>query len=550
LERGSEPVLTLAQAVERLAGVEDAAQVADIVRTVARSLSGADGVAVVLREGDKVRYVDEDAVGPLWKGGVFPMEACISGWAIAHRQQVVIPDVFEDPRIPVELYRPTFVKSCAMTPLGHPEPIACIGAYWDRVREPTAAELASLDAVARATAGALENLRLRRALADALVRAEASSRAKSDFLTNMSHEIRTPLNGVVGGLALLAATPLSPDQARLTEMLSASGADLEGVLHDILDFARLQSETAELDEADFPLAEAVREVARLFELRCMRKGLDFRVEVAPEAGGWVRGDRGAVKQVLANLVQNALKFTDAGRVVVSVEAGGPGEVRIAVADTGVGIDGALQARIFERFAQADASSTRAVGGLGLGLAVVGRLVELMGGAVALESRLGAGSIFTVTLPLRAAAPPAPAADLRLVAAREAEASARILVVDDHPVNRTLVAALLEAVPAQAVEAEDGQQACDAFAQGAFDAVLMDIQMPVMDGLTATRRIREFERARGGRTTPIIMLSANALPEHVAASRDAGADRHLAKPVSPAQLFATLRAAFDGELDAA
>ncbi|WP_337187135.1 ATP-binding protein [Phenylobacterium sp.] len=544
-----DPVVTLAQAVERLAGVEDALEVAAVVRTAARSLSGADGVAVVLRDGDRVRYVDEDAVGPLWKGGVFPMDACISGWAIAHRQRVVIPDVFADPRIPHELYAPTFVKSCVMTPVGRPDPLACIGAYWREVREPTGEELAALDAVARATAGALENLRLRRALADALARAEAANRAKSDFLTNMSHEIRTPLNGVVGGLALLEATAQSPEQARLTAMLQASSADLEGVLHDVLDFARLQSETARLEVTAFNVADAVREVARLFELRFGRKGLDFRVEVDPAAQGWLRGDRGAVKQVLANLVQNALKFTQTGRVVVSVDAPAAGQVRLSVADTGVGISEDLRARIFESFEQADSSSTRAAGGLGLGLAVVRRLVDLMGGEVSLESRPGAGSIFTVSIPLARAEPPRAEPALRAVAAPDDEA-ARILVVDDHPVNRTLVSALLDTISAETVEAEDGQAACEAFARERFSAVLMDIQMPVMDGLTATRRIRAFERESGANPTPIIMLSANALPEHIEASREAGADRHLAKPVSPAQLFDTLQAALTGGLRAA
>ena len=541
----SDAVLTLAGAVEQLAGAKTAEEVADIVRSSARELSGADGIAVVLRDGDCVRYVDEDAVGPLWKGGVFPMDACISGWAIAHRQRVVIADVFQDPRIPKALYEPTFVKSCVMTPVGTPEPFACIGAYWSQVRSPTDDELGALEGVARATAVALENVRLQRELREALQRAEAASRAKSDFLTNMSHEIRTPLNGVVGGLALLAASPLTPEQARLTDMLQASSAGLGGVLQDILDFARLQSDSAGLEPKPFELTAAVREVARLFELRFARKGLDFRVDIDPSVGGRLEGDRGAVKQVLANLIQNALNFTDRGRVVVSVEAAADG-VRFVVADTGIGIAADMRERIFEAFQQADGSSTRAVGGLGVGLAVVRRLTELMGGELKLESRPGAGSIFSITLPLQPAEPPAAAP-----AAAPAEGlPPRVLVVDDHPINRTLVSALLETISAETVEAEDGQQAYDAFAKGAFDAVLMDIQMPVMDGITATRRIREFERERGAAPTPIIMLSANAMPEHVEASRSAGADRHLAKPVSPPQLFAALRAAMQGDSRAA
>ncbi len=532
-------VLTLVAAVERLAGATSAEDVADIVRTAARSLSRADGIAVVLREGDRVRYVDEDAVGPLWKGCDFAIETCISGLAILGGERIVIPDVFEDPRVPHALYRPTFVRSCVMTPVGAGEPIAAIGAYWAEVRTPDEAELQSLDAIARATAVALENLRLRRSLAAALHKAEASSRAKSDFLTNMSHEIRTPLNGVLGAVELLKKTALKPGQARLVDMLQGSSRDLGGVLGDILDFARLQSDAAGLELSEFALADAVREAGRLFELRFAQKGLDFRVEIAGLPGR-VQGDRGAVKQVLANLLHNALKFTQTGRVVLSAGTDDEARVWFVVADTGVGIAKAAQERIFAGFEQQDMSSTRAVGGAGLGLAISRRLVELMGGEITLESREGAGSIFTVVVPLPPAQPQA------VAASAETAAGSRVLVVDDHPTNRMVAAALLESIGMESIEAVDGQQACVAFEQSRFDAVLMDIQMPVMDGLTATRRIREIEHERGLKPTPIIMLSANALPEHVAASRAAGADRHLAKPVSPVLLFEALATAIAPE----
>lgn len=543
----SASVRTLATAVERLASLTSAEEVADVIRVAARKLSGADGIAIVLREGERVRYVDEDAVGPLWKGRDFPIDACISGWAMTHAQRVIIPDVFKDERVPHDLYRPTFVRSCVMTPVGSPEPIACIGAYWAEVREPTAAELESLEAIAKAAAAALENARLQRSLRQAWRLAEASSRAKSDFLTNMSHEIRTPLNGVVGALALLSATALSPEQARLVDMLRASGDDLESVLKDILDFARLQSEVVALESGAFHLGEAVREVGRLYELRFARKGLDFRVEVEAGAETWVLGDRGAVKQVLANLAHNALQFTERGKAVLSVATDGPDRFRFVVADTGIGIAEDAQARIFDVFEQADTSNTRSVGGLGLGLAVSRRLVELMGGSLSLESREGAGSIFTLIAPLPTARPPADRLSLAVPrpATQTAETPARrILVVDDHPTNRAVVIALLDSIGVVAVEAGDGREACEAFASGEFDAVLMDIQMPIMDGLTATRAIRDMERRGELTPTPIIMLTANALPEHVEASRLAGADRHLAKPISPALLFEALQAAMD------
>ncbi len=536
----SEPhtgLLSLAAAIERLAGATSAEEVADVVRTAARTLSRADGVAVVLRQGDRVHYVDEDAVGPLWKGRDFPIESCISGLAILSRERLVIPDVFQDPRVPHALYRPTFVRSCVMTPVGAPDPSACIGAYWAEVHVPSEAELQSLEAVARSTAVALENLRLRRTLRTALHRAEASSRAKSDFLANMSHELRTPLNGVAGAAELLKNTPLRPDQARLVEMIKDSSADLEQVLGDILDFVRLRADSARLETSEFSVAEVLREVARLFELRFAQKGLGFRVDVDDRLPNRVRGDRGALKAALVHLVNNALKFTAAGQAVLSASSGEDDVVRFEVADTGVGISDEAQSRIFAGFEQEDMSSTRAAGGVGLGLAISKRFVDLMGGSLTFTSRKGSGSTFTVTLSLPSAESLAPEA-----MPDPAAAGARVLVVDDHPTNRIVVTALLDTIGATSIEAEDGEQACGAFEDGRFDAVLMDIQMPVMDGLAATRKIRAIERARGLKATPIIMISANALPEHIQASREAGADRHLAKPISPGLLFEALQTA--------
>ena len=539
-------MLTLARAVEELAGATSAEQVAHIVRTAARTLSGADGVAVVLREQGLVRYVDEDSAGPLWKGRSFPIDACISGWAMLHDQRVVIPDVFADERVPHDLYRQTFVRSCVMTPVGKPDAIACIGAYWRDIHDATPAELERLDAIARATAVALENLRLQSSLREALQRAEASDRAKSNFLTNMSHEIRTPLNGVIGALALLDDAPLPAEQAKLVRVLRSSSADLEAILTDILNFARLQSEASTIQCETFDLSTAVEEVGRLFALRFLEKKIDFRTEISPSVRGMFTGDRAGIKQVLGNLVQNALKFTDSGRVRLSVLPGEPGRIHFVVADTGCGVAEDVRERVLGGLEQADASSTRAFGGLGLGLALSKRLVELMGGSITLKSRLGAGSIFTVAIPLAPCEPLPEATAVQAGSEPLAEGPLRVLVVDDHPTNRQLLTTLLGSLGAEIVEAENGQQACDAFVEAPFDAVLMDIQMPVMDGIAATRRIREIEAARSSPRTPILMLTANVLPEHVEASRLAGADRHLAKPISPQLLFGALQSAVEGQ----
>ena len=534
----------LANAVERIARAETGEEVADIVRRAARLLSGADGVAVVLREGDRVRYVDEDAVGPLWKGRDFPIEACISGWAILHNQTVVIEDVYEDPRIPIEVYRTTFVRSCVMTPVGRADPLGCIGAYWSQVRRPTERELDALDSIARATAVALENLRLRQSLADALRRAEDSSRVKSEFLANMSHEVRTPLNGVIGGLAALAVEEaLTSRQKDLIRLLAESTRQLEGVLKTIFDFARIQGDSLEIEIQTIDLADEVAEVADFFGHRMAEKGLEFKVEIDASAKVRVRTDGAATKRVLANLLLNAVNFTPNGTVTLEARVEN-GEGVFVVSDTGLGIAEPDQARIFGDFAQLDGSATRAVGGMGLGLTVCRRLLDKMGGVISVNSRVGEGSTFTVRLPLAVAEDAVQVDDIA------AAAAPRILVVDDHPTNRKVMGLLLDQAGAESVMAVDGAEAVALFAGERFDAVLMDVQMPVMDGLEATRRIRRLEAERGGPRTPIIMVTANAMPADARESRAAGADRHLAKPVNPALLFQALSEALSDPREAA
>ncbi len=535
----------LANAVERIARAETGEQVADIVRRAARLLSGADGIAVVLREGDRVRYVDEDAVGPLWKGCDFPIEACISGWAILHDQTVIIEDVYLDPRIPIELYRPTFVRSCVMTPVGRGDPLGCIGAYWSEVRKPNEREIEALDSIARATAVALENLRLRQSLADALRRAEDANRVKSEFLTNMSHEVRTPLNGVIGGLAALAVeNALTERQRDLIRLLADSTRQLEGVLQTIFDFARIQGDSLEIELQAIDLADEIEEIADFFGHRMAEKGLAFAVEISPSTRRRVRTDGAALKRILANLLLNALNFTPSGSV--RLEASVENDMGLfIVADTGVGIAETDQARIFGGFSQVDGSSTRSVGGMGLGLTICRRLLDKMGGDISVESHVGEGARFTVRLPLAIAEEAAPVDDIA------AGTAPRILVVDDHPTNRKVMGLLLDQAGAESVMAVDGAEAVALFAEERFDAVLMDVQMPVMDGLEATRRIRTLEAARGGADrVPIIMVTANAMPEDARASRAAGADRHLAKPVNPALLFQTLSEALGGAAEAA
>jgi len=375
--------------------------------------------------------------------------------------------------------------------------------------------------------------------------AEAANSAKSQFLANMSHEIRTPLNGVLGMAQAMEQDPLTDLQRERLEVIRRSGDMLLAILNDILDLSKIEAGKLELEQAPFDLGELALGAHATFTAIANTKGLSFDLVVEPSAAGTYLGDSTRVRQVLYNLLSNALKFTEAGEVRVTLSGQARG-FSMRIEDTGIGIPPDRLTHLFQKFEQADASTTRRFGGTGLGLSICRELAQLMGGDITVTSQVGKGSVFLATLPLdRATGAEAVVSAATASGAADADLGERelkVLAAEDNPVNQMVLKTLLHQAGVHPRLVSDGKAALEAWEAGDWDLILMDMQMPIMDGLDATRAIRAREAVTGRARTPIVALTANVMSHQVAAYVEAGMDGFIGKPIEVGELFAAMEAA--------
>ena len=663
----------LVEVVQQLSLARELDTVMDIVRRAARKLTEADGATFVLRDGDKCFYADEDAIAPLWKGQRFPMSVCISGWTMLNKKPAVIEDIYADPRIPADAYRPTFVKSLAMVPIRTIQPVGAIGIYWAERRNPSAAQVRILQALADTTAVVMENVsvyselevRVRqrtselqaildnvqvgiifsvngrivranpksaemfrqgmpeamldmptenllrtpafdsarallsegrvfdaetklvrrdgtefwaRMLAKSLesekhqdgeiwvvndiseakakekvldelrVAAEEATQFKSEFLATMSHEIRTPLAGMLGMLELLSLTGLDGEQRATLNAAWDSGRGLLRIVNDILDWSKIEEGKLALSPRATSIPDLLQASVNTYSRIASAKGLLLRQRADSRLASAYIVDPLRLSQVINNFVSNAIKFTQAGEIELSAEflahLESGDRMRISVRDTGIGISREVQERLFQRYRQESADTARMYGGTGLGLSICRRLADMMDGQVDVESEPGRGSVFSITLVLPiSAAPGEPNSDPHPEVAQRAVRpllegvgnAPQVLAVDDHPINRDLLARQIRLLGLRAETAENGEAALAMWREGRFSMVITDCHMPEMDGYALAREIRRMEAEESRPRTPVIAWTANALAEESARCRSAGMDELLVKPAGMAQL---------------
>jgi signal transduction histidine kinase/ActR/RegA family two-component response regulator len=530
------PVLSLTEvsglleAVQALARTQELEAVTRVVLGAARHLTGADGVSFVVREGDQLHYVDEDAIAPLWRGERVPVSSRTCGWAIVHGKNVTIDDVHADARADAEACRGTFVKGVAIVPIRREEPLGAIGAYWAREHRASDREIFVLETLANAAAGAIANLELWQNLREA-------NRAKDEFLAMLGHELRNPLAPIVTALHLLRLRAPSGIEKECT-VIERQVGHLIRLVDDLLDISRVARGKIELKQRPLKIADAIGKAIEMVSPVLEQRKHRMTISV-PRRGLDVLGDETRLAQVLANLLTNAAKYSEPeSQIEVSAERDGD-RVSIHVRDHGIGIAPEMLPRVFDLFVQDRQALDRSQGGLGLGLAIARGLVEKHGGKIRAHSDgIGCGAEFSVTLPafLRDASEPRArdAASAGLIAPMGDRR--RVLVVDDNADAAEMLAAVVESAGYDTQVAHDGPSALAVAATFQPDIALVDIGLPVMDGYELAGRLRE---ALPQKELRLMAVTGYGLETDRQRARRAGFDLHFVKPVDVHSLLKAL-----------
>ena len=502
---------------------DHAAQRSQLLRTI---IDAIPDTILVLRDGDEVVVVNEAGARDFYDRAVGEVEG--------RRLAELLPAPVAD-RLKAG-YATIAQTGEGIYDMEHPSLAEGAARRLSTTRVPLKDAGGAVVGVVGVTRDVTEDRAIRAELVQARVEAEAAARAKSEFLAMMSHEIRTPMNGVIGMAGLLADTALDAEQAECVETIRSSGDALLALLGDILDFSKLEAGRVELEARPFDVRRLANEALGLFAPQAREKGLGLAARVGPDVPATVTGDAARLRQVLVNLLSNAVKFTERGEVALAVEpAPEPGALRFTVRDTGIGIAPDRLGAVFDSFSQADASTTRRYGGTGLGLAISKRLVERMGGRLGVESVEGAGSTFYFTA--RLATAEAPPKGTEAAPASRPSRPLRILLAEDNAVNRQVALRVLERLGYRADVAADGLEALEAVGRQTYDVVLMDVRMPGLDGLEATRRLRALGSAVA--QPYVIAVTADVQAEGRQRCLEAGMDAFLSKPFRPGDLAACL-----------
>lgn len=523
------PRLDVVQVVLRLSQCRSLNEIVSVLQQTTRDLISADGITVVLRDVDKCYYVEENSIGPLWKGKKFPLAACISGWCMLNKQQVVIPDIYADDRIPHDAYRPTFVKSLAMTPIRSANPVGAIGAYWASERSATQEELSVLQALGDSAAMALENAQL-------IEQLQETSRRKDAFLSMLAHELRNPLAPIRNGLHVLKLAGSDPEAvAETTVMMDRQLSHMTRLIDDLLDVARITTGKVTLKKSKIDLATLVRQCVEDHRPSLTSAGLTLKLEL-PLSKMTVDADPTRLTQVLSNLLDNARKFTPSGGAI-SVSLTSHPDTQSAlldISDTGIGISPTLLPRLFETFTQADASLDRTVGGLGLGLSVAHGLLVLHGGTISAHSDgLAKGARFSITLPTTAITQPAAPQPT----AAPSAAKKKILIIEDNLDSAKSLQRIMKAYGFHTFVAYDGLEGVERAKAENPDVILCDIGLPKLDGFGVAQSLRAHAATAA---TRLIAVTGYGSEEDRDRAKSAGFDAHITKPVNLPELLAQVQ----------